>query len=105
MGCVLSNEPERVWESAWASQETKDGLEEAQIFAERASQRRKNRHRKYFSLSLQRPATCNGFDALATRCRETVQSLVIAVEPAFSLIQCSYYLRRYRSYPHSPLNQ
>ena len=86
MGCVLSNEPERVWESAWASQETKDGLEEAQIFAERAWRSRKNRRLICLSLSLQRPVTSDCQDAMATGCRETVLSLDSAVELAFSAI-------------------
>ncbi len=84
MGSVLSNEPERASESAWACEETKAGLEEAQTFVEHESRSHKNRRRKCFSLPLQSPAIPDGSDAMATDCRETAHSLNSAVEPAFS---------------------
>ena len=86
MELFLPNEPERAWGSARAPEETQAGLEEAQTFPEHESRSRKNRRRKYFSLSLQRPAIFDGFDAMVTRRRETALSLHGAVEPAFSAI-------------------
>jgi hypothetical protein len=88
MGPFLPNELEQARGSARASEETEGALEEAQIFPERESRLRKNRRPKYFSRFLQRPATSDGFDAMATGCRETVHSLNSTVEPAFSPMQC-----------------
>ncbi len=86
MGRVLPNEPERVWGFAWAPEETKAGLEEVRTFLERARRSRKNRRLICLSLSLQRPATSDCWDAMATGYLETFPSLNSADEYAFSAI-------------------
>ncbi len=86
MGRVLPNEPERVWGFAWAPEETKASLEEARTFLERARRSRENRRLICLSLSLQRPATSDCWDAMATGYLETFHSLNSADEHAFSAI-------------------
>ena len=90
MDPFLPNEPERASESAWACEETKAALEEAQTFAEHESRSRKNRRRKCFSLPLQSPAIPDGSDAMATGCRESAHPMNSAAEPAFSAILLAY---------------
>ena len=66
MGSALSSELERAWGSAWASEETEAALEEARTFPGRASRSRKTPRPKYLSLFLQRLATSDGCEAMAT---------------------------------------
>ena len=79
----LSNELARAWESTRAFEETKAGPEEAQTLPEGESLLHKNRHRKYFSLALQKTATSDCWDGMAIGYRQPLDS---AVEPVFSVI-------------------
>src|SRR5260221_10641798 len=85
-GRVASNELERVWGSARAPAETQASLEGVRPFLEHERRLRKNRRRKYSSLSLQRPAIFDGLGAMATGRRETAHSSYSAVEPVFSAV-------------------
>ncbi|OLB34469.1 MAG: hypothetical protein AUH11_17995 [Acidobacteria bacterium 13_2_20CM_57_17] len=84
MGSAPSNELERAWGSAWAFEETKVGLEEAQTFQGRVSQSGKIRHPKYLSLFLQRSETCGGREPMVAGCHGTARSPRTVDSHAFS---------------------